>query len=74
MEVTGKVDIGLCLWLLLTPVNKADLDERIVRLVVGVVIEMGGIQRNREPLGVGRGVAAGKTVPPFLMAQSLELR
>lgn len=74
IELTVIVDIGLCLWLLLTPGNKADLDERMVRLV-GVVIEVCGIQRNREaPLGVRRGVAAGNTVPPLLMAQSLELR
>lgn len=73
VEVTVLVDITLCLLLLLTPGNKVDLDERIVRLV-GVVIEVCSILRHREtPLGVGRGVAAGNTVPPFLMAQSLEL-
>lgn len=72
IEVKVIVDIGLCLLLLLTPGNKADLNETIVRLV-GVVIEVCDIERNREPLGVGRGVAAGNTVPPFLMAQSLEL-
>lgn len=73
IEVKVIVDIGLCLWLLLTPGNKADLNERTVRQV-GVVIEVCDIQSNREPLGLGRGVTAGNTLPPFLMAQSLELR
>lgn len=44
VEVTVIVDIGLCLWLLLTPGNKVDLDERIVRLV-GVVIEVCGYSK-----------------------------
>lgn len=74
IEVTAIVDIGLCLLLLLTSDNKVDLDEGIVRLL-GVVIEVCGIQRHREaPLRMGRGVAAGNTVPPFLMAQPFELR
>lgn len=37
IEVKVIVDIELCLWLLLTPGNKADLNERTVHLA-GVVI------------------------------------